>query len=295
MAARKHGNFGGDWTDEKLAKLREYLPAYAQIFKGRAYKYAYIDAFAGPGYREPRRKQAAPIQNLWGEDLDERGRSFTAGSAVVAMRSEPPFQSYIFIEKDASALARLEGALRKEFPQRIALARFELGDANVVLKRLCDRDWSKHRAVLFLDPYGMDVEWSTMEAIANTQATDVWILFPAGIGVNRQLPAEGNVAAWARAALDRLFGTPEWYDRFYAKHAMTDLFGGEERVQKVVSSDEIVAYYRDRLETIFPHVARNPLVLCNSNNAPMFALFFAAAHPKYGATGVKIAQDVLRP
>jgi three-Cys-motif partner protein len=140
----------------------------------------------------------------------------------------------------------------------------------------------------------MEVEWATMQAIARTQAIDVWILFPAGIGVNRQLPADGNVPAWARAALNDLFGTPEWYDRFYEKHTTGDMFGGPARMQKTGSSDEIVAYYRERLETIFPHVAPNPLVLCNSNNAPMFALFFAAAHPKYGATAVKIAQDVLK-
>jgi three-Cys-motif partner protein len=158
----------------------------------------------------------------------------------------------------------------------------------------CDRDWSKHRAVLFLDPYGMEVEWSTMEAIAHTKALDVWILFPAGIGVNRQLPADGNVPPWARATFDRLFGTTEWYDRFYAKDATDDMFGASDRVQKVGSSDEIVAYYRERLETIFPHVARNPLVLRNSNNASMFALFFAAAHPKFGENAVKIAQHVLK-
>lgn len=294
MVAGKHGNFGGDWTEEKLARLARYLPAYANIFKDRVYKYAYIDAFAGPGYREHQRKHASSIPDLWGEDPDERGRRFTAGSAVVAMRSEPAFQSYIFIERDVSALAKLEGVLRKEFPERISLVKFEQGDANVVLKRLCDRDWSLHRAVLFLDPYGMEVEWSTMEAIARTQAIDVWILFPAGIGVNRQLPRDGQVPAWAHTAFDRLFGTPGWYDRFYAKHATGDMFGAPDRVQKVASSEEIVSYYGERLKEIFPHVAPNPLVLRNTNNAPMFALFFAAAHPKYGATAMKIAQDVLK-
>jgi three-Cys-motif partner protein len=292
--ARKHGDFGGDWTEEKLARLEKYLPAYAKIFKSRRYKYAYIDAFAGSGYREQQRKQASSIPDLWVEDPDDRGRSFIAGSAVVAMRSEPAFQSYIFIERDAAALAKLEGVLRKDFPERISLAKFETGDANAVLKRLCKRDWSQHRAVLFLDPYGMEVELSTMEAIARTQAIDVWILFPAGIGVNRQLPLDGEVPPWARTAFDRLFGTPSWYDRFYAKHSTSDMFGAADRVQKIGSSNEIVAYYGERLKEIFPHVASNPLILCNSNNAPMFALFFAAAHPKYGATAMKIAQDVLK-
>lgn len=294
MAERKHGNFGGDWTEEKLDRLEKYLPAYATVLKGRAYKYAYIDAFAGPGHRVRQRGQAAPNQDLWGEDPDELGKRFTAGSAIRAMRSEPAFQSYIFIEQDAAALAKLKRTLRKAFPQRISLARFELGDANVVLKRLCDCDWSKHRAVLFLDPYGMEVEWSTMQAIARTEAIDVWILFPAGIGVNRQLPLDGKVPEWARTVLTRLFGTPNWYERFYAKQATGDMFGGPDRVQKIGSSDDIVAFYLERLEDIFPHVAPKPLVLCNSNNAPMFALFFAAAHPKYGATAVKIAQHVLK-
>ncbi|HTE41678.1 MAG TPA: three-Cys-motif partner protein TcmP [Steroidobacteraceae bacterium] len=290
----KQGSFGGDWTEEKLARLGKYLPAYTTILKDRPYKYAYIDAFAGPGYRERLGKKLSSVQDLWGEDPDERGRRFTAGSAVVAMRSEPPFQSYIFIEQDASALGKLKDVLSADFPGRISLAKFETGDANVVLKRLCDRDWSRHRAVLFLDPYGMEVEWSTMEAIARTQAIDTWILFPAGLGVNRQLPLDGHVPEWARRVFDRLFGTSKWYDRFYAKPGTGDLFGETNRVEKVASSDEIVSFYGERLREIFPHVARNPLVLCNKNNAPMFALFFAAAHPQFGATAVKIAQDVLK-
>ena len=48
-------------------------------------------------------------------------------------------------------------------------------------------DRGPRRAVLFLDPYGMEVEWDTMVAIAKTQAIDLWILFPLGIAVNRLL------------------------------------------------------------------------------------------------------------
>src|SRR5690349_2314722 len=124
MVKHKQGTFGGDWTQEKLARLAKYLPAYVHILKGRPYKYAYIDAFAGPGYRERKPKKQAPIENLWAEDPDERGKRFTAGSAVVAMRSEPPFQSYIFIESDSAALAKLRAVLEKEFPERISLAKF---------------------------------------------------------------------------------------------------------------------------------------------------------------------------
>lgn len=33
---------------------------------------------------------------------------------------------------------------------------------------------------MFLDPYGMQVDWATIEAIAKTKAIDLWILFPLG-------------------------------------------------------------------------------------------------------------------
>ena len=89
------------------------MPAYAHILKDKGYKYAYIDAFAGPGYRVRKSKQTGQVEGLWDDDPDERGKRFTEGSAIVAMESEPPFQSYIFIERDAVALKKLEGVLRR--------------------------------------------------------------------------------------------------------------------------------------------------------------------------------------
>lgn len=43
--------FGGTWTEEKLAALREYLSAYTQILKNKRLTRYYIDAFAGTGDR----------------------------------------------------------------------------------------------------------------------------------------------------------------------------------------------------------------------------------------------------
>ncbi|GAI54351.1 unnamed protein product, partial [marine sediment metagenome] len=52
--------------------------------------------------------------------------------------------------------------------------------------------WQNNRAVLFLDPYGMQVNWETIKAIANTEAIDLWYLFPFGIGVNRLLQKDAG-------------------------------------------------------------------------------------------------------
>ena len=51
----KEQRFGGDWTQEKLERVRKYLRAYTTIFarnpRARKLKPIYVDAFAGSGYR----------------------------------------------------------------------------------------------------------------------------------------------------------------------------------------------------------------------------------------------------
>ena len=98
---------------------------------------------------------------------------------------------------------------------------------------------------------------------------------------------------WAQDAFDRLFGTRDWHSRFYAEGAIDDLFGGGAKHTKIADASVITEFYLERLRTIFPHVAPRPLILNNGNGVPMFALFFCAAHPKYGATAVKIAKHIL--
>ena len=61
--------------------------------------------------------------------------------------------------------------------------------------------------MLFLDPYGMQVEWRTIEAIAKTEAIDLWLLFPLAIGVNRLLTKSGEIPESWRRRLNLLLGT----------------------------------------------------------------------------------------
>ena len=47
--------FGGDWTTDKLERVRKYLQAYTVIFnrnpRAKKLHTIYVDAFAGTGYR----------------------------------------------------------------------------------------------------------------------------------------------------------------------------------------------------------------------------------------------------
>ncbi len=44
--------FGGNWTEQKLNCVSKYLHAYTKIMNNQDFNFAYVDAFAGTGYRE---------------------------------------------------------------------------------------------------------------------------------------------------------------------------------------------------------------------------------------------------
>ena len=290
--------FGGDWTAEKLERVRKYLAAYTVIFarnpKAQKLMPIYVDAFAGTGYRtKPPRLDAQTA--LFEELAEPESEAFLKGSARIALEIEPPFKQYVFIEQEAARAQELE-KLKLHFPDKATCVTIVREDANTYLKEWCKRtDWRACRAVMFLDPYGMQVDWSLIEAIAKTRAVDLWILFPLGVAVNRLLKrAELPPKKWAEA-LTRILGTEEWRDAFYSRQVERTLFGDQEVRTKEADFSKISRYFVERLKTIFTAVAKNPLPLRNSRNVPLYLLCFAAGNPRAASTALKIAQNILRP
>lgn len=286
-------SFGGDWTAEKLERVRKYLAAYATIMNRQSFRFAYIDAFAGTGYRTKQKTHTAS-DLLFPELSEDESQEFLDGSARIALQVEPRFHKYIFIEQDPKRYAELE-SLKDEYPLFREDIRLEKSDANVFLKDLCQkRNWSHRRAVLFLDPYGMQVTWDTIEAIAQTKAIDLWILFPLGVAVNRMIKRDGKINEAWRRKLDMMFGDTDWYEAFYRPKVTQGLFGEQTLMEKISDFDSISQYFVERLKTVFSGVAENPRPLFNSRNIPLYLLCFASGNPKGAKTAIKIAQDILR-
>ena len=289
--------FGGSWTNKKLSIIEKYLVSYTTALKKMPFRKAYIDAFAGTGYRDPARveelegQEHLPLPDL----ASDEPQALLDGSVRIALQSEPPFDRYIFIEKSQERCAQLE-VLREEFPARASDIRVIQGEANAEIQALCSRDWSAHRAVLFLDPYGMQVEWQTIEAVASTQAIDLWLLFPLGIGVNRLLTRSGDIPAGWRRRLDLLLGTEDWFDEFYQveRAPQQGLFGGDEEHLVKASTETIGRYFNDRLKTVFAGVAEEPAVLRNSSNNPLYLLCFAVGNERGKDIALRIANHLLR-
>ncbi len=288
--------FGGDWTSRKLDILSDYLRAYTTALKNAPFEKVYIDAFAGTGYREARRRddgRGTAVESLFPDLAEEEPQTLLDGSARRALVTEPRFDRYVFIEQSPARCAQL-GELKHEFPELAERVEVRPGDANAEIRTLCEGDWRSRRAVLFLDPYGMQVEWTTIEAIAGTGAIDLWLLFPLGIGVNRLLTRSGEIPASWRRRLDLLLGTDEWYEAFYAVEPEPTLFDqAHDRVVKA-STDAIGCYFNQRLKTVFAGVAEEPGVLRNSRNNPLYLLCFAVGNERARDIALRIATHLLR-
>jgi len=291
--------FGGDWTTRKLDVLAGYLKSYTTALKNqpnpqRPFRKLFVDAFAGTGYREARRDSAGSSQDALFPDLVEHEpQSLLDGSARIALKTEPPFDRYVFIERSAERCVRLE-ALKSDFPNLAERIAIRHGDANAEIQELCSADWGSQRAVIFLDPYGMQVEWATIEAIARTKAIDLWILFPFGIGVNRLLTRSGDIPEPWRRRLTLLLGTEDWYNAFYQVATTPTLFGDDEERLVKAKMETIGKYFNDRLKDIFAGVAAEPGVLRNSTNSPLYLLCFAVGNERGKEVALRIANHWLK-
>lgn len=293
----KAHRFGGDWTTAKLGVLAGYLTAYTTALKDTQFRKGYIDAFAGTGYRAARKSGSdeESAQTLLPELAAEEPQSLLDGSATIALRTDPPFDSYVFIEKSAKRCDQLEN-LKTEFPQLCDRIHVRQGEANTEIRDLCSKDWRRHRAVLFLDPYGMQVEWKTIEAIASTKAIDLWLLFPYSVGVNRLLTKSGEIPEAWQKRLDLFLGTKDWRERLYRQESQRGLFGDDEDRVVKAKLDAIGAYFNERLASVFAGVAQQPGVLRNSSNSPLYLLCFAVGNDKGKAKEIalRIANHLLK-
>jgi len=196
-----------------------------------------------------------------------------------------PFTSYLFIERDHKRVAELR-RLQDDYGTSRHIEIKE-GDANVELMGLLDGriDWRAHRAVVFLDPFGMHVPWATVNALARTKAIEVVINFPMGMAIQRRLPRSAEITLSGRKALDDFFGSPEWWG-----HAYEDVSGffatlSEKRED---AAERLLKWYRWRLKEAFGYVSPAQLI-CNTRGGHLYYLVWAGPHER----GLKGARHIL--
>ena len=220
--------------------------------------------------------------------------AFLDGSAKKALELDPPFDRYIFVEKVKRKVEKLQSLVRASGVQN---AEVRSGDANTELRQIAASWHPKDLGVVFLDPFGMTLDWETIEALARTKALDVWLLFPLGQAVSRMLvKADRPMPDGWEHRLTVFFGTEGWKDAFYPREVEVGLFGEEESVRRSANYDRIEGFFRKRLREVFPWVHPRSLEMKNDRGVPLFLLFFMMATPNIKAwkIGEKVADHLFK-
>jgi three-Cys-motif partner protein len=278
--------FGGSHTVEKLKVLGNYLAAYQKVLKNTNFETVFFDAFAGTG--------EIPIDESGGlfQDVEEVD-PFIEGSSRRALGIKPPFSRYVFVERSRRKAALLQ-KLKTDFPHLSARIHIERADANIAVEQFCKRtDWRRTRAVMFLDPFGNQVDWNTIQAIARTRAIDLWYLFPAHLGINRQISASGEFDVHKGASLDKVLGTSEWREEFVARFNRENLWGQAEQISfKQSTVDSVSRFMIRRMKAIFKGVVLDEWLPLGRGGSHWYSLIFACANPN--AKAKEIAERVAR-
>lgn len=252
-----------EWSVKKHKVLKDYLQAYAVILnlavqKEKFQGFEYIDAFAGPGAYQ-----------------DEYSQEYSEGSPMIALHLNPGFMGYHFIEKNAAKAKKLRDSITQG---GFSNCKVYEGDANeIILANLISRLKNKRkRFFVFLDPYGLQVDWCTVKELAETRTCELFINFSLMGAQKNALPKDKNqLTEENRKLMRRIIGTDEWVDRIYPESPgiLGDLS------EKAANSSIVLAtYYVERLRDLYEY-CMEPIIMNNSRNAPIYALIFATHHP----------------
>ncbi len=191
---KPESNWGGRWTEIKLEAFIEYVEAYlTNLNKYPRYETIYFDGFAGIGERILKKEKHLFLIDLdFPISLIDEIKLYQ-GSVSRVLNLKKPFNYYYFIEKDSKnieSLKKLISSIKKSQNTKIIIRE---DDCNNQLIKLPKALRTKQLAALiFLDPFGMQINWDSIAELKGTRS-DVWILIPSGVAINRLLDKKGEV------------------------------------------------------------------------------------------------------
>ena len=259
----------GSWSVKKLDLLRNYLITYIKIMTSEKVKSwcksrHYVDAFAGATYH-----------------VDKESYELIEGSPRIALNLEPGFDTYSFIDMNRRRIEDSIEPLRDAYPTKSKSIFTHCGDCNqilteTILPQFSGTKFCPQRGFMFLDPYGINLDWGTVEAVAKSRIFDVLINFSV-MGVYRKLGGKPP-SDCDRQKINALMGTEDWFKVAYAESkqmSLLDLPGLQYERRSHEIAERLVKFYQKRLQTCFKHVS-HAVIMKNSSGGPMYALILAS-------------------
>lgn len=290
--AKKEGDWGGPWTEKKLEAFSKYVWSYLKILKSQPqWQTIYFDGFAGSGERKTSNAEAEELYKQLSLTAEEENVYKGAAERVLTLDDGLLFDFHYFVDARERSLKKLKAKLDILPNSKNTSLNFKAGDCNRWLGELATAlKKKKYAALVLLDPFGMQINWDSIAALKGTRS-DIWILVPTGVIINRLLYRNGQLEHVEK--LHSFFGLSEQEIKkeFYKTEIKPNLFGGEDEiVTKVVNPiGHIMNLYIRQLKTVWTYVTEQPLRLDNTKGRPLFHLVFASNN----ATALKIAKDII--
>ena len=273
-----------EFGDERTIRKLEIIEGYAQLFLEILGKLEwpithYVDAFAGEG-------------SFYLKGSDE----LVEGSVLRIGRHD--FNRFHFVELDKRKCKELDAVISEL--GIVDKADVYQEDANKALPKIMSNLSKQDRFLIFLDPFGMELNWATLEEIAKMPCCDIVYLFPCHAILRATPTKSGGVLhkdMKDSTCLCLGMTEEEITEEFYQpRHQSTEPVFLEEMQQDLVlkSDDDRDKYGRveglvqRRLSSLFEYVFENPYRLEIEGRATLFSMFLMTSNPS------KSAQNAIR-
>ena len=180
------------WSIKKLLALDYYVEPFVDIMHSKEFKeWYYIDPFCGSG-------------------LLRIKKHLFPGSPLVALfhTDNKPFSKYYLSDENAKYTYELKARIERILKSKNMKVQIENKKFSYMVEELFSGSrpshWKDIGYLAFLDPYGLDVDWKSMERILRSGPVDIIFTFMTWAIVwnrNNQL-AEGSIT--------RYFGDSNW-------------------------------------------------------------------------------------
>ena len=232
----------GPWSQDKLYFLRYFSSLFNGGMKNHWPMRAYVDLFAGPGLCKDR----------------TTGIEFE-GSPLIALNCETPFTHLFFndINRDSvDALAKRQNRLHPR-----ANVEYLNLDCNQAARQLAQQVPRGALTLTFIDPWNYELQFESLAYLGRRPGTDLIVTFHTG-AIKRNAHQE-------IAAVEAFLDDRTWRTSYYESQANVS----------IPPTRVLIDTYRSGLRSKlgYTHFG-NPMVIRNSNGAPMFYLLFASKH-----------------
>lgn len=292
--------FGDKHTVQKLKTVEKYLQAYVTALKFSQFELLYIDACAGSGSSVPKSvlDSEKSIQgSLAGfstpvADTD----AIIVGSAIRALGVKPAFHRYLLNDTKQSNVDALRNSIQQDHAELESKVKITKLDANDMLREICaSYNWKKTRAVVFLDPFGLQIDYETLKILGKTGAVDLWYLVPV-FAMYRQVSGDGEINLDGGPRVDAALGTTAWRDVAVVEEQSTDLFNQPQyRSKRAVDIAWFEKVAKERIGAAFHGQVLDESLPLGRNGMQEFSLMFAWANTGEKARlAAKLARAVLK-